>query len=164
MAAPRKICRGCSLEMHSQDRHPFCLMCLTTTHASGECSFCKVICFSIYSCRLGIVGDTLQASRWPTDWRKQLLSAEDAVWAAPHNDTDTVNTGNDSPGSSHGEDQVDKVPDKPTGSGLDQWKSTVESSIAGLGDSIKQISDSLQALVSATPGPGKKKEGKRDFA
>ena len=143
MAAPRKICWGSSQEMHSQDRHPFCLMCLTTTHAYGECSFCKVIYFSIYSCRLGIVGDALQAGRWPTDWRKHLLSAEDAVWAAPHNDADNVNTGNDSPGSSHGEDQVDTVPDKPTGSGLDQWKSTVKSSIAGFGDSIKQISDSL---------------------
>ena len=58
-----------------------------------------------------------------------------------------VDTGNESPGSSHGEDQVDTVPEKPTGSGLNQWKSTVESSIAGLGDSIKHISDSLQVLV-----------------
>ena len=161
MAAKRKICRGCNLEMHSQDHHPFCLMCLTTTHVSGDGHFCKDICYSIYSCRLGIVGEALQAGKWPTDWRTQLFSAEDALWANPQKDS---NSGNDSPDSSHEEDQVETVPEKPTGSGLDQWKSTVESSIAGLGDSIKQISDSLQALVSATPGPGKKKEGKRDFA
>ena len=41
-----------------------------------------------------------------------------------------------------------------------QWKSTVESSIAGLGDSIKQISNSLQALVNSGSGTGKKRKTK----
>ena len=58
---------------------------------------------------------------------------EDSVWPNPPHDSYTTN-GNDSLGSSHGEDQVDMGPTKPKDieTGLDQWKSTVESSISGL--------------------------------
>ena len=45
-----------------------------------------------------------------------------------------------------------------TGSGLDVWKTSVETS--GLGDSIENISESLQVLVSTKPGPGKKRKAK----
>ena len=104
---PRKLCRLCSLEMHSGDLHAYCLQCLTTTHESRECRSCKAICLPIYSCRLGIVGDALQANNWPSDWRQKLLQVEDSVWQTPHQGTAVHD---DSPDSSPDDDQVDTLP------------------------------------------------------
>ena len=63
----RKLCHTCSCEMHIGDYYSYCLECLTTTHDSGDCGFCKAICMPIYSCLLGIIGDALQAYKWPVD-------------------------------------------------------------------------------------------------
>ena len=130
MAAPRKTCDSCSFEMHSMDQHPYCLQCLTATHDSANCSLCKSICYTIYWCRLGIVGDALQASKWPQGWREKLLKCEDMTWASTEQNVD-----DNSPDSSHEEDQVDKDETHvkvhlPTD---EQWKSSMEATMAGLG-------------------------------
>ena len=138
------------------DQHPYCLQCLTTTHDSGQCGFCKAICFSVYSCRLGIVGDALQANKWPQGWRTQLLKCEDTVWSS----TQQHNDGHESPASSHEDDQVDTETHVkvhiPTD---DQWKSAMETTIAGLGGSMKKITESLQSL-SNTGSTGRNRKAK----
>ena len=79
--------------MHPRDFHAECLECLTTSHNSGDCGICKGICLTIYSCRLGIVGEAIQNHKWPADWRQRLAIVEKSVWATPvaieHNSPDS---------------------------------------------------------------------------
>ena len=151
----RKACRGCKELMHSKDKHPFCLMCLTTTHESGECVHCKKICYAVYSCRLGLVGDTITNSRWPDGWRATLLEEETRVWGS--NQVEENDRG--SPDSCH-EDEQDIQDEDTSGAGLNVWKASMENSIAGLGSSIQKISESLELYTQQQTSYWEKEESK----
>ena len=157
-----KACESCSQEMHPMDRHPYCLECLTPTHDSGVCDLCKEICYSIYSVRLEIVGDALLAHKWPQGWRVKLRTSEDSVWSTPSNDS-TV--GNASPASSHGDDQVeDLVPDTNVKVSIpsdQEWRASMEATMAGLGNSMKSLSESLHN-ISQSAGSDKKRKTKSE--
>ena len=93
----KKLCRLCRSQMSVKDFHYECLECLeclSTSHQSSDCDICKGFTFAILSCRLGLVGDTIQGNKWPSYWRQKLSEVEDSVWSNPseymeHNSPDS---------------------------------------------------------------------------
>ena len=75
-----KQCRGCKELMHPKDRHPFCLLCLTPSHQTSECIYCKEFGYAIFACRVSILGQSADTGVWPEDWIDRLLQVESKSW------------------------------------------------------------------------------------
>ena len=142
--------------MAIKDTHDVCLECLTGTHVPTKCLFCTEIPFSLLQVRYGLMGDALQQSKWPSDWRSTLARAEQVVWADPAHNSPSL-----SPSSSDGDtalkqrvdprSRVDPVNVVSQNQGVESpdsaWKTGVDQSISGFADSLKLIQDSLSSLV-----------------
>ena len=144
--------------MAVRDPHSVCLECLTATHVPTQCRLCTDIPFTLLQVRYGLMGDALQQSKWPSDWRITLARAEQAVWAGPDHNSPT-------PSEEEEEEEEETNPklivDPRTqvvspkqnqsqnqgGSPDSTWKSGVDKSISGLADSLKLINESLNSLV-----------------
>ena len=168
----RKLSESCALEISAQDFHENCLECLSALHVSTECVECKKFPFSVVSCRLGLVGDALQAQRWPKDWRSQLRKVEEAVYAPPHN----------SPSPSEEEEEDEEIEEGDTDSKQiltpkpkpndprkvtpkqgssnisdSEWRTGVDNTMTGFSSSLQLINQSLQSLLKTK---GKKRKVK----
>ena len=149
----RKTCPACHGDMSVRDTHSICLQCLTATHVPTKCSYCQDIPFNILKVRYGLMGDALQQSKWPSDWRVTLARIEQVVWSAPEHNSPTA--------SEDDEEETDpkQIDPRKKGHSVSQgqnqsgslpasaWKTGVENSITGLSDSLRLINESLNSLV-----------------
>ena len=107
--------------------------------------------------------------KWPVDWRSRLAVMENSVWAVPQSHNSGDDTHMLSPGSSEDDNQGTRTSPKkimhkkkqkrsgtvPSKQGEEAWKSTMESSMQGLGNSLKLMNQTLLSLTAA--GKRKKK-------
>ena len=107
------------------------------------------------TCRVAIVAKAVETGVWHEGWRQELLQTEAKVWGVPQEEEE----GGGSPDSELEVEQVENI-GAPKSTGLEAWQASVNTSIAGLGDYMQKISESLRLLAAPQPGAGKKRKSK----